>query len=158
MRAVETIRKVLDCGLLEPTLVRVASRGAVDRQVVACETAMGCSISPELRTILFTWNGLDLDVIRLFGAPPLEEGLQSLGSVKPPAGLAGGVAIGSDPSGFVYFEATDRSVWSWDHDGGRVERLADGVDDFLGSVVFGSGAAHFLGDDWLTELRRRHLA
>ena len=155
MTSIQRLSDVLRSGLLEPALTQVASNGASHAQIEAFEHAANRTLSAAHRTILLTWNGLDLDVLRLAGIPPVESGLTSLHDLANIAPLlADDLPFGSDPCGFIYFERQDLSVWSWDHDGGSLKPLGSDIDDFICRIVFGSGAAAFGGSDWLDDLHR----
>ena len=162
MTAVEKIRLVLASDLLNPSLVAVPAHGATDEQIDACERQLGSALPHPHREFLRAWNGIDLEILRLAGVPPVELGLQSLLDIRRLlAGvpeLASAVPLGSDPTGFVFATMPDGSVCSWDHDGGAVQQLAKCLDDFVCHCVFGAESSAFMGEDWLSSLRARGLA
>jgi hypothetical protein len=158
MHCLETLKRVLSepvmsSGLLTRELV-VVSSPATATQLSALESALPRPLSALHRELLLSWNGLDLDVVRFFGAPPVQSDIVPLpeGQALIPAAHPGWVAIGSDPAGFLYAEDDSGAVWSVDHDGGAELRLASSLDEFIGSYIFGQRAAEFGGASWREDL------
>jgi len=153
--AFEVIARVAAAGVLNPSLSTIASRGATASELEATESEIGRPLPKAYRTLLGRWNGLDLDVVRIFGCGAVEAGLTSLTEeqVDWPE-VKGWIAIGSDPSGFIYFADKEGAILSYDTDGGDIEKCASDLDDFLGRLVFGSDAAQFCGEEWARELRK----
>jgi hypothetical protein len=167
MNAVTKIREVLSpnlrtSGLLIENLLLVPSAGSKPEAIAQLERRLPRRISQAHRAILLSWNGIDLDVIRILGVPPTEEGIRSIDDCQQFVGelrnCQGAVAFASDSNGFVYFELADGSVHSWDHDGGRITRMAESIDRFIQHVVFGPGGGEFGGPEWLRDLQACGLA
>jgi hypothetical protein len=162
MSVVEKLRLVLASDLLSAELVVVPTGGASLEQIRACETLLCIAFSTEQRNLLTTWNGLNLDVVRFGGVPPVEQGIESL--VDLSRTLADSMAqlhlvpIGSDPAGFVFFQTDDGRVCSLDHDGGNVELVASDFREFVCDVLFGESSHQRYGQEWLDALRLRSLA
>jgi hypothetical protein len=163
MSAILKIRRLLEpdvrtSRLLDPELTVIPTSGASSEAIQAVETVLPRPLSTGHRELLLTWNGLNLDVLRVFGVPPTAPGILDLLSFQqlvPPG--RGYIAIGNDPSGFLYFEHPSGLVSSFDHDGGTVSAVAVSVHDFIDNFVFGQGADRFLGREWLEELRALRL-
>jgi hypothetical protein len=150
---------VFGAGLISKDLSTIPSAGASLEAIRRLELQLPRQLSAQHRELLQAWNGLDLDVVRIHGVPPVERGIRDVLKLQQfvPEG-AGNIAFGSDPSGFVYFEGADGTVWSWDHDGGAVTQLASCVDVFIDEVVFGGRGDSFAGKEWLDQLRVLGLA
>ena len=98
-------------------------------------------------------------MIRLFGVPPVEEGIRDIlewQELVP--GNEKNIAFADSPAGFIYFEDSIGRVLSWDHDGGAAKLLAPCVDVFIDDFVFGSQADDFIGGSWIQERRALGLA
>lgn len=151
MKAIAVIERALSAGALEPNLISVPSRGATDEEIEEEEALVGQRLSESHKTLLRRWNGIDLEVLRLFGCGPAAT--QRRLSDATMTGVDAAVVIGDDPFGFVYFGASDGRIILLDTDGGAVEEVAADLDDFICRLVFGADAASFAGDDWFHELR-----
>jgi hypothetical protein len=153
---VTKVENVLQSDLLLKGLVVVPSAGASPASIQAEESAIEESLSSAFRHLLSRWNGLDLEVIRLFGcAGGVTEQLRR--TQLPALIKQGYICIGSDPSGFRYCENREGHVFSFDTDGGRIKKLANSFDDFIERLVFGRDGEKFSGQDWADELRRAGL-
>jgi len=154
--------KVLKSGLLMESLIAVPSAGATPPLLARFDRELPRPLSDMHRAVLSVWNGIDLDVIRILGIPPTENGIPTItdcqGLIPIGSSYTGGIAFASDPSGFVYFELPDGSVHLWDHDGGDTEQIASTIDDFIVHVVFGARGEEFGGEEWLQELQLCGLA
>ena len=106
------------------------------------------------RQLLLAWNGLDLEVVRFFAAPPARIGITPLPKAQAliPSAHPSWIAVASDPAGFLYTEDERGSVWSVDHDGGAEKRLASSLDEFIGGYIFGERSAEFGGESWHSDL------
>jgi len=157
--AVEVIERVLKAGFLSAGLTVIPDRGATRADFDEEERLLPRPLSHVVRRLLARWNGLNLDVVRLYGCGSVVNGIKRLSPhqlrLAPDElrNLDKPMVIGSDPSGFVYVEDTRGPVWSLDTDGGELTRLGDNLDDFLGRVVFGEDAEAFAGGDWVRTLR-----
>mgnify|MGYP002630850404 CR=1 FL=1 len=130
--------------------------GASRAVIQAEEAAIGHPLSAAYRSVLSRWNGLDLEVIRLFGCKDgVTERLQRMQT--PVLAERHLICFGSDPAGFLYCEKRSGSVFSLDTKGGQLRELAGGFDDFMERIVFGRDADQFSGREWLDELRRAGL-
>jgi hypothetical protein len=145
---------VLSSGLLIREFV-VSSPPATPEQISALENTLPRQLSELHRRLLLTWNGLNLDVVRFFAAPPARSGVRLLPesqSLIPASAHPSWIAVASDPDGFLYAEDESGAVWSIDHDGGEETRLAFSLDEFIGSYIFGERAAEFAGESWRNDL------
>jgi hypothetical protein len=156
--AVQTIRCVLAAGVLMPELVCVAKRGATPEEIEEEERLLPRPLSRQHRAVLETWNGLDLEVIRLYGCHG-GECVDRLSDRQDPRPEGDGIlAIGSSPEGTVYAEALEGGiVLALDVRTGRTLDIATSLDDFFGRCVFGPDAASFAGEDWASELRAARI-
>lgn len=155
MSATDKIQAVLDAGLLTSQLMIIPTRGATEDEIRQEESLLGRALCPEHVAILRRWNGIALEVVRLFGCGDSagEVGRLSALQIKGDFGVDGPIVVGADASGFTYIQSADRRVFSLDTDGGEFKLLADNLDDFVERLVFGSDAASFAGQEWLSELR-----
>ena len=155
MSAVEKIEVVLGTGLLTPQLMIIPARGATDDELRQEEALLGRPLCLDHVAILRRWNGIAMEVVRLFGCGENagEVGRLSALQIKGDFGVKGAVVVGSDASGFAYLQAADGRVFSLDTDGGEFKQLAGNLDEFFERLVFGPDAASFAGQDWLAELR-----
>jgi hypothetical protein len=159
MTAVSKIQRLLTpsvraARLISQHLSAIPATGASAEALRSAESKLQRTLSAQHRDLLLTWNGLDLDVIRIFGVPPLTQGIKNLLEWQElvPEGK-GNIAFGGDASGFLYFESLDGSVLSWDHDGGEIKVMASCINEFIDEVVFGSRGDSFMGEEWLSRLR-----
>lgn len=154
-RATDVIDRVLAADLLVREMV-VLPGGVADAAITREGARLPRTLSVEHRSIFERWNGVNLDVLRIYGCEGTSEAAigrlahRQVGVVNQ---VRGAIAFASDPAGFVYVEGDDGCVYSIDSDGGAVERLASSIGDFLERVVFGPDAGQFYGDDWLRELQ-----
>lgn len=155
MSAVRTIKRVLKAGILLRDLTILPGRGARDVEIRQEELLLGRPLCPDHAAVLREWNGIALDVIRLFGCGDLtgEVGRLADYQVSTDFGVSGAIVVGSDASGFAYVQAADGMVLSFDSLGGGTKALARDMDDFIDRLVFGPDAAAFAGEGWLDELR-----
>jgi hypothetical protein len=155
MSAAEKIAAVVKANLLSPGLTIVPDRGASEDEIREEEAKLGTTLRQDHLEILRRWNGIALEVIRLFGCGTAARTIGRLSDfqLKTVPKLVNGVVIGSDASGFVYVQKRDGQLISYDTDGGEVEYLAESIDDFFERLVFGPEAASFAGAEWLQELR-----
>lgn len=128
---------MISSGLLTPQLICVPSTGANSSDLLQT------TITDDLRELLEWRNGLDLDVIRVHGFGEVEPGI-TLAQVDP----SGSIEFASDPAGFRYRLSCDGSVYQLDHDGCALEKVADSVDAFFRTFVFGPQAIKFAGEAW----------
>lgn len=156
--AIEVIERVLSSDVLTPGLMIVPPTGANEAMISECEVSVGRVFSGAHRRLLNRWNGLDLEVIRVFGCAPDDGEIVDLASAQIRVdAVAGAVTFASDPAGFAYIEDTKGSIYSVDSDGGAIQCLASDLDAFFGRVVFGPEAATFGGDHWQEELEAAGL-
>lgn len=155
MRAIPVIERVVASGILIPELVVIPSGGATIEELATDASTLGRELSESHTALLRRWNGLNLDVIRLYGCGscPARTGQLVRMQLGPGTIANGSVAFGSDPAGFVYVETVKGQIQQLDSDGGAISALAEGLDDFLCRVVFGKDAAAWGGDEWFQELR-----
>jgi hypothetical protein len=167
MNAVSKIREILNPDVLKShllieSLIAVPLAGATPPLFARFDRELPRPLSDMHRAVLSVWNGIDLDVIRILGVPPTENGIATIrdcqGLIPVEPRYAGAIAFASDPSGYIYFELPDGSVHSWDHDGGSTQQIASTIDDFISHVVFGARGEEFGGERWLQELQLCGLA
>ena len=158
MSAVEVIERALASGVLDPDMTKLPAGGATPDLLREEERAVGRSFSARHKEILSRWNGINLDMLRVYGCGETPAGIKRLAANQwPDLGDLEGVAFADDPAGFVYFEEEGGGVLSFGSDGGDVERVADDLDDFFARYVFGEDAHLFAGDEWKEELRTHGL-
>ena len=157
MTGIETIDAVLASGVLNGNLVVLPPNGATSEELAAAEQELGRPLSDTHRAILRRWNGIDLDVIRLYGVGVVVPGIRPLVAAQLNWETLPGLVIGSDPAGFVYLEGADGQALVYDTDGGGVKAVASDLDELFSRYVFGCNAATFGGAEWLAELQRAGL-
>jgi len=147
------VEKAIASDLLASSLVVLPESGASVDLVVDLEETLGFPLSPGYKEFLARWNGANLDVVRVHG---IASGSSGIPSAWPFTSYAvAGLVVASDPSGFIYVEAPDHTIHVVDHDGGAKRVIAPDFSAFMTQVVFGSGARHFLGEEWFRELKSR---
>lgn len=157
MNAVTLLEKLTSPGILETgalirELIHVPRRGATEEEIREEESKAGRPFSEAYRRFLRRWNGMNLDVIRLFGMGDVDSGVERWAHGWVPEHIPHLLAIGSDPAGFVYAEDSDGAVYSIDHDGGEVSCVARDFDNFVVDYVFGKDSAYFGGVDWARDV------
>ena len=155
MSAVAKIQSVLDSGLLTPELTVVPKTGATADDIRTEQLLLERPLCSDHAELLRRWNGIVLDVVRLYGCGEnaSEVGRLSAAQIEAEFCAEGLLVVGSDPAGFAYLQAADQRMYCFDTDGGEFEQIAGSLDDFFERLVFGPDAATFAGDDWLAELR-----
>lgn len=152
MNAVSCIERLLVSGVLVSELTTVPDHGVADTDLARLDEELPRPLSAMHREILRRWDGIDLELLQLYGFGSVA-GVRSLresqGSL--PSGV-GGFVIGSDPAGFIYLEFDSGEIASYDTDGGALSILAANLDDFICRVVAGPEAASFGGEEWLAAL------
>jgi len=158
MTAVETVVRVLESKVLRSSLIYIPDRGATDLEIAALSKHLPRPLSDAHRALLQRWNGINLDVIRVYAASAQTE-LRSLRDTQagPFADVKGALVFGDDPSGFVYAEALTGQVICFDSSSGDIKIIAAGLDALFAKLVFGEDAATFGGDEWVEELKRAGL-
>lgn len=156
MKAVTLLEKItspeiLSSDLLIRELTFIPERGASAAEINEEESEVGHAFSEAYRQFLSRWNGIDLDVLRLYGVGVVDGRIHRLAKEQSPE-MPHLVVIGSDPAGFVYAEDSNGSIYSLDHDGGEVKCVAQSFESFILDYVFGKDSADFGGDDWLAEV------
>lgn len=159
MKSIAVIERVLRSGVLLSEMLIVPCRGATSEELASEQELLGISLCSEHITLLRRWNGIGLDVLRLFGCGVHSSKVGRLSDLQVPSiqGRRGGLVIGTDPAGFVYSQEASGSIWQLDTDSGARKQVAPSMDDWLGRVVFGEGASEFGGLEWVEELRKAHL-
>lgn len=160
MTATEVIERVLKTNVLKKSLTYVSERGATIQELSELSKHLPRPLSNTHLSILKRWNGLNLEILRIYGASPIPGELRGLSETQFPqlANLPDTIVFGDDPSGFIFAEAKGGEVISYDVSSDEMEIIATSLDDFFTRLVFGKDAAKFAGDKWLSELRRAGLA
>jgi hypothetical protein len=156
MKAITLLEKIispeiLGSDLLLRELTFIPVRGATAAEIREEESEVGHPFSEAYRQFLLRWNGINLDVIRLYGAGKVDSRLHRLVKEQIPE-LPHMVVIGSDPAGFIYAENSNGAIYSLDHDGGELKCVAQGFESFIVDYVFGKNSAEFGGEEWLAEV------
>ena len=156
MRAKDIIERALNSSYLMEELeglIVVPKAGATDEVIKEEENLIKRKLSKQHKDILKKWNGINLEVVRLYGCGSVDEELDRL-SDKQMQGLTnkGQIVIGSDPSGFIYLESFGGAVSVYDPEGDEIREIARDLDDFFCRLVFGKDAREFAGEDWETDL------
>ena len=159
MTATETVARVLESGLIKRGLMHIPGRGATKQELEALSRKLVRPLSDAHSTLLMRWNGINLDVVRIYAVTPVPGELRGLEEVQagPLTEIRGAIVFGDDPSGFVYAESLDGTIISLDSSFGTVSVVAEDLDSFFGRLVFGIDAAKFAGDDWFDEVKQAGL-
>lgn len=152
---VETIERVLEAKVLKKSLIYVPERGATEQELAELAKKLPRVLSESHLSLLKRWNGINLDVLRLYGASPAIGELRALSEAQSGllVSLPGAIVFGDDPSGFVYAETLTGEIVSFDSSYGDLRAVASSLDDFIERLVFGKDADKFAGDDWRDDLR-----
>ncbi|WP_010304014.1 SMI1/KNR4 family protein [Candidatus Odyssella thessalonicensis] len=151
------INKVVNSGILIKGIYFLPNNGATEEEIKLTNKTLPHSLSLEYQQFLKYWNGINLDIIRLFGCGNVEPPLSNLLENQFDYNNKGLVIIGSDPAGFLYAENKDGEILSIDTDGGEFHTVADNFTDFICDYLFGVHAHEFAGEDWLNELKDHQL-
>jgi|GEM_PF-4871001 hypothetical protein len=155
MKVIAKLEKIVAAtGLEMMRLVAVPEAGASDIEIAALAHVLPRSLGKTHEAILRRWNGLNVDIIRVFRAGPSIKKLPGLADHQHPplSGMPGVIIFANDPSGFQYGEAGTGEILCFDHDGGEVKKLSSSMEEFFDELIFGASAAEFAGQDWHDEL------
>lgn len=154
MSAISIVEKVLSSELLNSNLILVPDSAVLSEEIEKEESLLNRTFSLQHKKFLQRWNGIDLEVIRLYCCGNQKERLRRLADEQISSLNQSFLVIGSDSSGFVYLERnTDFQIFVFDTQSDEIKYLADNFDDLFEKVVFGEEAKEFLGEDWFNELR-----
>ena len=64
------------------------------------------------------------------------------------------VKVAADPAGFIYLMNGSGEIFSFDHDGGAINKVAFNFDDFINNYIFGIRSDEFLGTDYKLEIMK----
>lgn len=135
------IEKLVDSGVLGKGLTEISKAGATDIDLESVKERVGSKLDPELVAFLRSFDGANLDVVRVYPCRRLnmaEHGLE----------------FADDPAGFVYYVTGSGEVVCEDTDGGGVKTLAMSVTEFIHSYIFGARSREFAGEEWHEQLVR----
>lgn len=151
---IQKINKVIDSSLLIKDLTFIPSRGATMEEIKNEEKYLSHNLLPQHVNFLRNWNGIDLDIIRIFGCGVVEGSLETLRDNQDymPLSFKDGVIFASDPSGFLYIENSQREIFYLDTDGGEIEKICSSFGDFIDKYLFGIHADIFFGKEWHNQL------
>jgi hypothetical protein len=154
MSAVDKIDRVLRANVLRKGLTYIPQRGATDIEIAAANKALQRPLSTRHTALLRRWNGLNLEVVRLYGATETPGEIRALAEAQLAmlAATQRAIVFGDDPAGFVYAELTDGRIVLWDSDLGDIEVVAANMDEFFDRLVFGADADQFAGEGWRSRL------
>src|SRR3984893_2190154 len=158
MAAVEVIEKVLGtlpAGPLMSSMVDVPARGARHEELAAEEKLLPRRLSGRHRDLLQRWNGINLDMIRVYGVGQTDPAIMRLSrsQLDISQDFPGWIVFASSPAGFVYAEDSDGVIHSYDTQAmaspaGAAKVVASDIDDFFSRFVFGSDSDKFCEGDW----------
>lgn len=160
MTNIELIEKVLSSGLLLEPLTYIPANGANHIELSVLNDALPKPLSAAHKSILQKWNGLNLDVIRLYGASAISGELKGLTESQDNVPISfsdGYIVFGDDPAGFVYLEDDEGRIWSLDTEIQVTSLIAIDMDDFFQNYLFGLKGFEFGGENWMLELRSAGL-
>ena len=110
MNAVERIRAVIQAGVLCPELTLIPRQGATDYEIRHEESLVGRPLCADHREILRHWNGIGLEVIRLFGCGEStdEIGRLSAFQIDSCLGEDDRIVVGSDAAGLSTYKVVTK--------------------------------------------------
>jgi SMI1-KNR4 cell-wall len=150
---IETIEKVIEARVLIESLMLVPDKGATSDEIKQEELLIGVTFSKYYKSFLERWNGIDLDIIRIYGCGDSLNRIRRISNEQTEElALQKLIVFGSDPSGFIYVENEKGEIFSFDSDGGELEFLSKNLNIFFADLVFGKDSNRFMGDDWKKEL------
>jgi hypothetical protein len=153
MEMIETIERVIKTRILKESLTLIPDKGASLDNIAEEEALVGRKFSIYHKLFLEKWNGIDLEIIRIYCCATPVNRLKRISDEQFKELISNGLmVIGSDPSGFVYLENDKAEIYSLDTDGSEIEFLANNLDIFFADLIFGQNANKFLGDEWKKEL------
>lgn len=159
MTTVDFLELVLSKELLIPELVYVPTRGATHLELAMINSQLPRKLSYTHSSILTRWNGLNLDVLRIYGATQTTKEIK--GILESQSGFLGKssdtILFGDDPSGFLFAEDGEGRILSFDSKSDVQKIIASDMDDFFQRLIFGKDAALFGGDDWADEVLKAGL-
>jgi hypothetical protein len=159
MSAVDKIERVLRANVLKKALTFIPPRGATDMEIAAAGKALPRPLSARHSALLRRWNGMNLDVVRVYGATETPKEIRALtdAQLSVLAATPGSIVFGDDPAGFVYAELANGQIALWDSDFGDIEIVAANLDEFFDRLVFGVDAEQFAGEEWKLRLEAAKL-
>lgn len=131
--------KLIASGVVMDSLAELPDNGADDQQISLTQAKLGTVLPSELVSLLKTYDGANLEVIRF----------NSIGSIEM---SEQGFLFASCPAGFMYHITSNGEVIVEDTDGGDMDRIASSLHEFIYSYLFGSRSAEFCGAEWYQEL------
>ncbi|MAR92155.1 MAG: hypothetical protein CML06_14920 [Pseudomonadales bacterium] len=155
MSSVTIIEKAIKSGVLIEGLAVIPDKGATNEEITQEESRLPRRLSDQHKALLRRWNGMNMDVMRLYGCANVHPELRQLSDAQTDmfTGVCNYIVFGDDPSGFMYAEGDDGVIYSVQVSTGNVKELASSLDDFFERLVFGKDAKDFGGTDWEEELR-----
>lgn len=159
MSSVTIIEKAIKSGVLIEGLTVIPDVGATDIEISQEESQLPRKLSDQHRALLRRWNGMNMDVMRLYGCMNVHPELRRLSDAQTDmfSGVSNYIVFGDDPSGFMYAEDDSGTVYSVQVSTGDVKFLARDLNDFFERLVFGKDAKEFGGKDWEEELMNAGL-
>ena len=156
MSAIDVIDRALRAKVIREGLTYVPKLGATDAELAALSETLQRPLSRAHASILTRWNGLNLNILRIYGASPTPRELRGLQETQSSAlgRIPGVIVFGDDSAGFMYGEAENGEVLQYDTKSDRVKTVASSLDDFFDRLVFGKDAAQFAGEKWQNDLRK----
>jgi hypothetical protein len=159
MKAINVIENVLGAELLIPDMVRLPKSGASDNDINIAEANLQRPLSDQHKTLLRRWNGIGLDVIRIYGCGNSNKSISDI--VKRQHGLLseykGYICFADDPAGIMYAESDNGQIFSAHATDISIKKIADNIDDLISNLIFGKRAALFAGEEWVDELKEAGL-
>ncbi|WP_428001387.1 hypothetical protein [Acidovorax sp.] len=157
MTAVRTIDKIIQSGILNRDLSEIPKNGADFTQLAELDNGLPRAISKMHKQILVAWDGLNLEIIRIYGAGLSVASVKRLIESQRYAVTEDMIVFADDPAGFIFMEGGDGSVYSLDSKTSNFERIAFNLEEFFADKVFGKDAEEFMGDYWFGRLKDFNL-
>lgn len=133
MSAEYIINKVLMSGILMRELMFIPDRGATEIEISDEESKLPRKLSEQHKNVLKHWNGINMDILRIYGCKNLYPELCRLSEsqLDDLTEIDNCIVFGDDPSGFIYAEDFEGAIYSILTSTGDIKKLAIDLDDFL---------------------------
>jgi hypothetical protein len=148
----DKINKVIQSNILNKEMIDMPSRGLLENEIKEIEDKTGKKIFYQYRSFLKRYNGYNLDWIKFHGCTKIDKEIFDI--TENFDETIEEIIIASDSYGIGYFEKKNGEIFSFDYDGGAIEKVADSFEDFICNYVFGKRSREFGGDEWYEDLKK----
>jgi hypothetical protein len=151
---IDFVEKIINSKVLCYNLTFIPKKRPSEQSINRIKESVEISINPIHEIFIRRWNGIDLEVIKIYSFDKKEENIPNLMDRQFDLNKEGLLVFGSSPSGFLYSYDNQGIVFSIDTDGWNIEKVADSFEDFICNYVFGKRSREFGGDEWYEDLKK----